>query len=54
MIFGSCHFFFHQLTERDKAYKIINDMNVLAALSATLIRRSDINCLDMYLPKYHY
>ena len=49
MIFGSCHFLFHQLIQRDKAYKIILDMDALTALTAALVRRSDVDRLDQIM-----
>ncbi len=41
MIFGSCHFLFHQFTQRDEPYQIIADMDALTAFSATFIRSTD-------------
>ena len=49
MIFGSCHFLFHQFTQRDKPDQIITDMDALAALSAAFIRSPDIDGLDQLM-----
>ena len=49
MIFGSCHFLFHQFTQRDEPYQIIADMDALTAFSAAFIRRPDIDCFDQLM-----
>ncbi len=42
MIFGSCHFLFHQFTQRDEPDQIIADMDALTAFSAAFIDRQDL------------
>ena len=49
MIFGSCHFLFHQVTQRDEPDQIIADMDALTAFSAAFIRCSDIDRLDQLM-----
>ena len=49
MVFGSCHFLFHQFTQRDEPDQIIADMNALTAFSAAFIRCPDIDCLDQLM-----
>ena len=46
MIFGSCHFLFHQSIQRDKIRVIILDMDFLMSLAAALVRRSNADRLD--------
>ena len=49
MIFGSCHFLFHQFIQRDEPDQIIADVDALAAFSAAFIRSPDIDCLDQLM-----
>ena len=49
MIFGSCHFLFHQFTQGDEPYQIIADMDALTAFSAAFIRCPDIDRLDQLM-----
>ena len=51
MIFGSCHFLFHQFTQRDEPYQIIADMGALAAFPAAFIRSTDIDRLDQLMAR---
>ena len=49
MIFGSCHFLFHQSIQRDKTHVVILDMDFLMSLAAALVRRSNVDCLDQIM-----
>ena len=49
MIFGSCHFLFHQFTQRDEPYQIVTDMDALAAFSTAFIRSPDIDRFDQLM-----
>ena len=49
MIFGSCHYLFHQLIQRDKAHIGVSDMDLLPTLAADLVRRSNLECLDQLM-----
>ena len=52
MIFGSCHFLFHQFTQRDEPNQVIADMNALTAFSRfpiyTLTKNADILALIVF------
>ena len=49
MIFGSCHFLFHQFTQWDESDQIVADMDALAAFSAAFVRSSDIDRLNQLM-----
>ena len=49
MIFGSCHFLFHQFTQRDEPNQIVADVDALAAFPAAFIRSPDIDRLDQLM-----
>lgn len=54
MIFGLCHFLFHQFTQRDEPYQIIADMDALTAFSAAFIRCPDIDRLNQLMGRICY
>ena len=49
MIFGSCHFLFHQFTQWDEPDQIIADMDALAAFPGAFIRSPDVDRLDQLM-----
>ncbi len=51
MIFGSCHFLFHQFIQWNEPNQIIADMDALAAFSVAFIRCPDIDRLDQLMSR---
>ena len=51
MILGSCHFLFHQFTQRNESNQIIADLDALATFSNAFIRCPDIDCLDLLMSR---
>lgn len=45
----SCCFLFHQFIKRDKSDQVILNIDTLAALAATLVRRSYVDCFDQLM-----